>query len=403
MSRGAWWGGALVVGALALGALAGCQERLTQPGECPELCPGGTPEVFEEILEPVPQLDSSFAGYADRGSAQVLLVSRGNPTGPDTNIAVIVFAPRPAEIEFAGAARAYTVDSIRLGVGLIARDTAAKNLRFEVHRLPQTLDTTALTYTGVQSLLTPASFITNIPVPDSVRLGPQSIMLRGPETAPLAFGPTDDGRLRLAIAVAADVSTGTRIGKSGSGVPTLFETFVTPDADPAPPQEIEILPEFDTYVSSVNPVPDPNLLTVGGVPSSRALIRFALPPRLRDSASVVRATLELVPAQPIRGLPNDPGTLEVRTLTTDLGAKSPVSPTFVSTTVLPANTTGTVEVEVGQLVRLWQGLNALPSTLELQISPEAGTFTEAAFGSSRVGTPPRIRLEYLRSFPFERP
>ena len=32
-----------------------CQERLTQPGECPELCPGGTPEVLEEILEAAPR------------------------------------------------------------------------------------------------------------------------------------------------------------------------------------------------------------------------------------------------------------------------------------------------------------------------------------------------------------
>src|SRR5687768_14422930 len=141
----AWW-----VGGLALAVLAGCQERLTQPGECPELCPGGTPEVIEEILVATPGLDSAFSGYADRGSAQVLLVSRGVPAAPDTNIAVVVFAPRPTEVQFAGSARSYTVDSIRLGVGLIARDTAVNNLRFEVYRLPPTLDTTALTYVGVR-------------------------------------------------------------------------------------------------------------------------------------------------------------------------------------------------------------------------------------------------------------
>jgi hypothetical protein len=45
----------------------------------------------------------------------------------------------------------------------------------------------------------------------------------------------------------------------------------------------------------------------------------------------------------------------------------------------------------------------LPPTFELQISPEAGTFTEATFGSTRGGTVPRLRLEYLRAFPFERP
>jgi hypothetical protein len=202
--------------------------------------------------------------------------------------------------------------------------------------------------------------------------------------------------------VVADVPTGARIGHRTSVVPSSFETFVTPE-ESTTPQVIDIDPEFDTYVSSVSPVPDPDLLAVGGVPSSRSLIRFVLPLRLRDSASVVRATLELVPSQPIRGLPNDPSTLEVRTLTTDLGAKSPVSPVAFAAKVLDANATGVVEVEIGRLMRLWQGPNGLPPTLELQISPEAGTFTEAAFGSTRAGTAARIRLEYLRAFPFERP
>jgi len=390
-------------GGIAFVTLAGCQERLTQPGECPALCPGGTPEVIEEILDAIPQFDSTFTGYAERGSAQVLLVSGGTPAPADTNIAVVVFQPRPAEIQFAGAARTYVVDSIRLGVGLIARDTAVKNLRFEVYRLPPTLDTTALTYDGVRAELSVASFLTNIAVPDSALRGPQSVMLRAAEIAPLVLGPADGGRLRIAISVVGDSPTGTRIGQRNSVVPTSFESFVTPDAPTTQPTEIEVVPEFDTYVSRVAPVPTPDLLTVGGVPSSRSLIRFALPRRLRDSASVVRATLELVPSEPIRGLPNDAGTLEVRTLTTDLGAKSPVSPLVLSSRVLPANATTTVEVEIGQLVRLWQGPNGLPSTLELQMSPEAGTFTEAVFGSSRSGTTPRIRFEYLRAFPFERP
>jgi hypothetical protein len=399
VTQGRWWFGA----PLAIATLVGCQERLTQPGECPALCPGGTPDVIEEIVEGVPDLDSTFTGYAERGAAQVLLVSRGVPAAADSHIAVVVFAPRPSEVQFAGAARTYVVDSIRLGVGLIARDTAVKNLRFEIYRLAPTLDTTALTYAGVRAELSDASFITNIAVPDSALRGPQSIMLREADIAPLALGPADGGRLRIAIALAADAATGTRIGQRSSVVPTSFETFVTPDAPATQATEIEVIPEFDTYVSRVAPVPDPNLLTVGGVPSSRSLIRFALPLRLRDSASVVRATLELAPAEPIRGLPNDAGTLEVRTLTTDLGAKSPVSPLVLSSRVLPANSAATVEVEIGQLVRLWQGPNGLPTTLELQMSPEAGTFTEAAFGSSRSGVAPRIRFEYLRAFPFERP
>ena len=392
-----WWLGA---SATAI-ALAGCQERLTQPGECPALCPGGVPEVVEEVLEAAPQLDSTFSGYAERGQAQVLLVSSGVPSDADTNFAVLVFNPRPDEIRFRDTLRSYTIDSIRLGIGLIARDTAVNNLRFELYRLPPTLDTAALSYDGIRPLFGPAAAV--IAVPDTALRGPQTVMLRGAELAPLALAPEDGGRLRLGVRAVGDSPTGARIGQRNSMVPATFETFVTPVAENPTVQQIVVTLEFDSYVSRLNPVPGPDLLAAGGVPASRSVVRFALPLRIRDSASVVRATLELVPTEPVRGLPNDPGTLEVRTLTTDLGAKSPTDPSSLSTRSLAANAAGTIEVEIGRLVRFWQGTNGRPSALMLQMSPEAGTFTEASFGSTRLGTPPRLRIEYLRAFPFERP
>ena len=161
-----WWLGA---SATAI-ALAGCQERLTQPGECPALCPGGVPEVVEEVLEAAPQLDSTFSGYAERGQAQVLLVSSGVPSDADTNFAVLVFNPRPDEIRFRDTLRSYTIDSIRLGIGLIARDTAVNNLRFELYRLPPTLDTAALSYDGIRPLFGPAAAV--IAVPDTALRSP---------------------------------------------------------------------------------------------------------------------------------------------------------------------------------------------------------------------------------------
>ena len=40
-----WWLGGL----LAVITIAGCQEELTAPADCPALCPGGQPEVFDEF------------------------------------------------------------------------------------------------------------------------------------------------------------------------------------------------------------------------------------------------------------------------------------------------------------------------------------------------------------------
>ena len=389
--------------ALAVGGAA-CQERLTQPGECPALCPGGVPEVVQEILEAAPGLDSTFTGYAERGAGAALLVSAGVPTAADTNFPVVVFTPRAATTTLRDTTWEYTIDSIRLGVGMIARDTAMRNVRFELYRLPATLDTTALDYAGVRALLTPAALVATIPVADTATRGVQTIVLRDAATlAPLALGPDDGGRLRLGIGIVADGPTGARLGSRGSVLPATFETFIRPNAPNTVNQELDAPVEFDTYVSSVNPVPGPDLLTVGGTPASRSLIRFTLPARLRDSASIIRATLELSPVEPVRGLPNDPGNLEVRVLTADLGAKSPTNPNVLSGKALAAGTAGTVEVEIGSLVRLWQGAFALPSALMLQVSPEAATFSEATFGSTRSGSVARIRLEYLRAFPFQTP
>ena len=393
---------AALAAALAL-ASAGCQERLTQPGECPALCPGGVPEAIQEILEATPQLDSTFTGYAERGDGAVLLVSAGVPTAADTNLPVIVFTPRPAQTSLRDTLRDYTVDSIRLGVGLVARDSAMDNLRFELYRLPATLDTTALAYAGVRDLLTPAALVATIPVADTATRGAQTVVLRDAQLAPLVLGPDDGGRLRLGIRVVADGPTGARLGARTSVLPATFETFITPVAPNPVVQELDAPVEFDTYVSSVDPVPDPDLLSVGATPASRSLIRFTLPARLRDSASIVRATLELVPVEPVRGLANDAGSLDVRGITTDLGAKSPTNPNVLSSRALTAGQAGTVEVEVGSLVQLWQGEFGLPPAVMIQVSPEAATFSEATFGSSRSGTVPRIRVEYLRAFPFERP
>jgi hypothetical protein len=388
--------------ALALGAAA-CQERLTQPGECPALCPGGVPEVIQEVLEATSGLDSTFTGYAERAAGGALLVSGGIPTPVDTNIPVIVFTPRPAQTSLRDTLRDYTVDSIRLGIGLIARDSAVDNLRFELYRLPATLDTTALAYGPVRDLLTPGALVATIPVADTATRGAQTVMLRDAQLAPLVLAPEDGGRLRLGVRVVANVPTGARVGARTSVLPATFESFVTPTAPNTVTQELDVPVEFDTYVSSLDPVVNPDLLSVGGTPASRSLIRFTLPTRLRDSASIIRATLELSPVEPVRGLPNDPGTLEVRVLTADLGAKSPTNPNLLSGRALTAGQAGTVDVEIGSLVRLWQGTFGLPPALMLQVSPEAATFSEATFGSSRSGTVPRIRLEYLRAFPFERP
>ncbi|MGH7578637.1 MAG: hypothetical protein ACREM9_00575, partial [Gemmatimonadales bacterium] len=88
-------------------AITGCQERLTAPGECPELCPGGESPVFDLVLNPLPNSDSSYTGYVARTSAGALLVSNGLPASEDR--AVYRFNARADSIAVRDTLRAYTV------------------------------------------------------------------------------------------------------------------------------------------------------------------------------------------------------------------------------------------------------------------------------------------------------
>lgn len=397
-------------------AVAGCEEHLTQPGECPELCPGGIPQALEEVLTALPGRDTSFTGYVAKASNGVLLVSSGIPTAADTNFAVIEFGRRSDSIQFRDTLRAYTIDSIRLSVGLIARDTAVRNLQILLYRLPSNPDTTALSYTGVRPSFTPANLIAAIPVADTLRRGDVPVVFRdSADLARLAFAPGDSNRLVMGVAVSAPVPTGVRIGTGTTGVPPAFTTYVKPIVE-NPGNTSQVVPvgvQFNTYVSRAAPAPDPLRLPVGGAPSSRGLIRFPWPAKLKDSVTIVRATLELVPAEPVRGLPHDPGTLEADVIASDLGAKSPICPvslpcggtliTKIGQIPLPAGTTDTVRIEVTSQVRAWQGSTPAPPAVFVSITPEAATFTEAVFGSTRSGAPARLRVDYQPRFPFEKP
>ena len=59
---------------LAALLVTGCQEKLTAPAECPALCPGGSSQVFDEVINPITGADSSFRGYTQPYSSSSLLV-----------------------------------------------------------------------------------------------------------------------------------------------------------------------------------------------------------------------------------------------------------------------------------------------------------------------------------------
>jgi hypothetical protein len=415
----AWW--RLAGAVLLVAIIAACQEELTEPADCPALCPGGAQRVFDTIVPALALQDSSYprvidppGGYVDRGKGAALLVSNGFVASEDRT--VYRFAARGDSLALRDTLRAYTVDSAAIVLNLVARDTLVNNLKVILYRLPspETIDSTR-TFADIDAQLVDSNLIDTIPVPDSVNVGTISAKLAGADLARLGLVPGGDSTLAIGIRIAADSPTGARLGSLGGGTAPAFTSFVTlldvPDTGATLKPSISRGTVFNTFVTQ-NPIQrDDTLLTVGGEPSSRALVRFGLPREFLDSVTVIRATLELTPAHTIIGLPTDPATLQATGVISDLGAKSalaiPPVGSVIKQDTLPTVVNDTVEIEVTPHVRLWQSSSLRPQSIFLSLLPEAATFTRAVFFSTRSHVPdgtnvaPRLRLTYQRPFRFE--
>ena len=395
------------LGAFLLVASTACRDELTTPGDCPALCPGGQQQVQELVLQPIPSGDSSYVGYVAPGLGPSLRVSNGLPVSEDR--ALTLFLPRPDSITVDGEAREIVqLDSAAIGVTLQARDTNVTGLKLFLYRLDTDLDTLT-TFADVESQMVTANLIDSIAVPDSVKSGLLRVVVAGADTAKVVTDTA--GRFAIGIKISADAPTGIRLASiAASGAPSVTH-FVRVDstelADTADiTQSFSRFPQFTTFVSQNPPVLDLDLLTVGGAPSARSLLRFDLPLAIRDSVTILRATLELTPDVPILGLPNDPALLQAFGVIGDLGAKSPIitSGSSIGLLEIESGASDTLAIDITRLIRFWQTDNGLPPVVFLALAPEAASFMTAVFRSSRSGAgAPRIRLTYYETFPFEVP
>ena len=390
-----------LLGAAGLGA---CQEKLASPAECPDLCPGNY-DVRDTVLAPALGADSSFEGYVVAGQGSSLRVSWQFPASEDR--AVFRFVARPDSFAIGDSIYPYTIDSVALGVTLLARDSTVKGLTIYLYRMPATVDST-VSFTDLDTAFTAANLVDSVVVPDSILTDDFQRMLTGANLARVAIPPGDSGVLALGVQIRANSGTGVRIGGSAGGLaaPT-FVTYIQVDqTDTVVARTFTRAANFSRYVSQNPPVFDPDLLTVGGAPSARTILRVPWPDLLKDSAQLVRATLELIPTAPIPGLNGDTAFVQARPLLADLGSKSPASSDglFFSAAPVTAGQTDTVRLEVRRALVLWQGDDPLPPAFLLQLVPEGSSFSRATFGSSRTpGFVPRLRVTYARKFPFEAP
>ena len=142
------------------------------------------------------------------------------------------------------------------------------------------------------------------------------------------------------------------------------------------------------------------------MPSARAVLRVKLPAFLHDTIDVVRATVILVPVNAVPGARGDSFQILARPVLTDLGAKSPLgtAANLFGHSVIHIGSPDTVRIELTNLVRAWSTDTTLTTTVFLGQVPEATSYTEIRFYSSRApALRPGLHVTYVKRFRFGNP
>jgi hypothetical protein len=383
---------ALVTFAAALGMLAACTERLTTPADCPDQCPGNSLIVRDTVIEAIFDLDSTYTGYLRATDIPALLVSNGLAAGDARAWATF---PRRADSVFLdGLQHKLTVDSAAIAFNVIGRDSAVHGTELVVHRIPPVIDTNT-TFAELAAQLTPASVLGTIAINDT---GTARLVFAGENLHLIDVFEADSFRLGIGLSLTAPSPTGIRLASlnfsSRPPTMTLYGKIEIADTG-RQRQTLSATADSANYVINAPAAPGQQLLFLGGKPGSRAILRFTPPPALKDSAIILRATLELTPAGPLPGLKNDPATLEIRGVLADVGAKSPYLAGLGRSVTIPVDDTGVQIVDIRDIVGTWFVAGAPPSALVIGINPEGGSFARPAYFSSRSLTGrPRIRITY---------
>ncbi|MEP6589790.1 MAG: hypothetical protein ABJC19_01290 [Gemmatimonadota bacterium] len=386
--------------ALAL-VVSGCTQKLTTPADCPALCPGGQSAFRDTIIDAVIGADASYSGYSGLLDATSLLLSNGGGYGESR--AAVKFLRVGDSILVRDTMRSYTIDSVQILLALQARDTTVNDVVLELYRLPRTIDSLA-DFATVDAAMTPANLLGEIAVPNGVKSGGQRLTLTGADLARIAFAPIDSTELVLGVRLRAPAPAGVRVTSLLGGTESpLFSTYVTVNiADTAVRKQlINRNPSQNVTVRSPPAPLGPGILQVGGLPAARSFVRFTLPSYIKDSAQIVRATLELTLAQPLFGIPGDSAFFDVRQVLADFGPKSPVASNVIgSATIKPG--ASTIDVEMVSVVATWQGATPLPSIIRFGIGQEGSTFlTPLVFSTAATSGRPRLHLTYRLPFAFE--
>ena len=417
--RNRMWAIALLAGVVS--TIVACSEDLNGSAGCPSLCPEQNVDSKDTVLDAFVSVDTTVVGYPAIGTESRLLVaSRGDTLDAR---AVMRFDTLTQRFTRGAADSAiYALDSAVVTVTLDTTGTkATQPVTVEVYDVDTAVVDTALS--AALALFRPDRLIGGktyavTELKDTLRIPLQNdkvlAKLRG--DAPR--------RLRLGFKVRSSASAQIRIvAREGGGAPTVsydpsadtaVKALVNSEASLTPTNNPTLKSDLTDYqlVAASQAIGAGQLLGVGGLPAQRAYLRFDIPTRLIDSATVVRATLLLtqVPASSVDAsdsLTIYPQVVRAALTLADVGRSAGIlnipNLEIDSLRIVPSQG-GVHAIEMVGALREWKsvGTTTLQRAIVLRSSAEGASAPAALFYSSEAAPSqrPRLRITYVNAIQF---
>ena len=398
----------LTVAFVVLG-LAGCRENITAPGVCPEYCPGTSIEIVDSLLAGSIVRDTTYTGYVRPWAAGTIhLAADPAGTGPRSR-GVVRFAAFSERLVVGSGDTTTAIavtDSFQLQVSVRRRLTSVTGLAIGLYRVPSAIDT-LVGFADLDPQFMDSARVGSIAIPDSLVSGALTVVL--PASAFPSFEA--DGlvaALGLALEAGAEPAFADLVSvEAGGGASIVRYATIDSAGTPAVRTEGRDRPDLDLSVSTGLPAPVAGSLAVGGAPSSRTFLDFVVPPAVLDSGQIVRATLALVPAGPVVGVPGDTVTMLAHSIPADFGAKSPFNPIHPDSVTRRSSyafvgSADTVFVDLTDILRRWQSVRTEPRVIVLRATPEGSSFAEARFEATGTAGAPALIVTYVPRLRFGR-
>jgi hypothetical protein len=408
--------------ATVVSTVVACREDLNGSAGCPSLCPEQIVESRDTVLQAFIAIDSTVLGYPPIGTeSRLLLAARGDTLDAR---AVMRFDTLTQRFSHGGTdSTIYALDSSVVNLVLDTTGTkATQPVTVEVYDVDTTVVDTAVS--AALALFRPDRLIGGKTYAvadlknDTLRVPLQNdkvlAKLRGDAPRRLRIG------FKVSSAESAQLLV---ISREGGGAPTLSY-----DASP----DTAVHPIFNAQ-SSLTPTDNPtlkadltdyqlvaksqstsagSLLGVGGLPAQRAYMRFDIPSRLIDSATVVRATLLLtqVPANSVDAgdsLTIYPQVVRAAIGVTDVGRSAGIlnAPKLeIDSLRVKPSEGGLRAIEMVGALREWKatGPTTLQRAIVLRSSTEGASAPAVLFYSSEAAPNqrPRLRITYTNPVQF---